>query len=81
MNYAGFHKKGPYLDFEASITEGVSRLFKQEPEGDIKETLRAECLRQRCFARDLWLAMGNDPALPAQVSFIDEESKDERNKH
>ena len=56
-----------YLDFEKSVTVGVEKLFRHEPEGTIRERIRQECLRQRIWARDTWVDMGN--TIPNQLRF------------
>ena len=69
MQYAGFSKDCQYINFENKITEGLSDIWRQEVDLEIKGSMRLEIQRKRCFARDIWIAMGYE--VPDRIQFSD----------
>lgn len=63
MDYAGFRKSNPYLDFEQDYTVVEDLAWKAEP----SEVNRRACLNKRVEAKLAWEAMGN--TVPSKIKF------------
>ena len=63
MEYAGFRKSSPYLDFEHEFTTTEDLRWQHSR----TEENRLACLKKRIEARDAWKAQGN--TVPPEIKF------------